>query len=440
MDPDAGVPGGLPMQRVISIAFFLIACLLSPAASAQATTAAAAGTTGTQRGFSFCTITDMSGGGMGTAKIWASPIFEFAYRANDPAGFGRTQDIATEFHTFIGGMGGAGDKACFPATRTRAELEAIRDQQRADWTKRTLVWASKWQEVAWSPKPWDPTVVVAAPASVDKYFYCYVTDVEPNVRKTVASLVFSMPVAGDGVVAGYQQANDYAEEFKRTALIGQGVSDTGTLCSMHDTLAEAEKSRKEYRRLFSGFNLRFVDLPWRPSGNAAATPPAAPPANVAPASPAAPAPAAPTPAVSAVPAAVASPLAPAGPRKYCHAYMQSVRQPGGVRSPVWEEPGSDGSVAAMTASLTAFIVAVRSAQPEVWHEFPPVKCYDNSGYCVAMAIKRLTRNSQIAGQFCEPTLKAAEDGRNRLAESDNSLTLFPWPRTDGAASAAARTP
>ena len=223
------------------------------------------------KAFTFCTITDMSGGGMGTAKIWASPVFEFSYRADD-GGMSRTAELATEFHTFIGGMGGSGDKSCFPATESRAELEALRAQQHKDWTKRTLIWASKWQEVAWTPKPWNPQTAMAKAAVSNKYFYCYVTDVEPDVRKTVASLVFEKPVRSDDPMAVYNQTDAYTEEFKRTALPGHGVSDEGTMCVFKDTLAEAEKSRKEYRRLFSGFNLRFVDLPWIPSGTASPQP------------------------------------------------------------------------------------------------------------------------------------------------------------------------
>ena len=42
--------------------------------------------TATSKAFTFCTVTDMSGGGMGTAKIWASPVFEFSYRADDAGG------------------------------------------------------------------------------------------------------------------------------------------------------------------------------------------------------------------------------------------------------------------------------------------------------------------------------------------------------------------
>ena len=118
----------------------------------------------------------------------------------------------------------------------------------------------------------EPGAAVAKAAVSNKYFYCYVTDVEPDVRKTVASLVFEKPVRGDDPMAVYNQTDAYTEEFKRTALPGHGVSDEGTMCVFKDTLAEAEKSRKEYRRLFSGFNLRFVDLPWIPSGTASPQP------------------------------------------------------------------------------------------------------------------------------------------------------------------------
>lgn len=252
------------MTRIATVVFCALASLMPAHAFAQAAQARTA--------FTFCTVTDMSAGGMGTAKIWASPVFEFGYRADDGGGMSRTAELATEFHTLVGGMGGSGDKSCFPATESRAELEALRTQQRKDWTKRIMLWASKWQEVAWTPKPWNPATVVAKAASTSKYFYCYVTDVEPDVRKTVASLVFEKPVRGDDPMAVYNQTDAYTDEFKRTALPGHGVSDEGTMCVFKDTLAEAEKNRKEYRRLFSGFNLRFVDLPWSPSGTGSPQP------------------------------------------------------------------------------------------------------------------------------------------------------------------------
>ncbi len=252
------------MTRIATVVLCSLAWLMPAHAFAQAAQARTA--------FTFCTVADMSGGGMGTAKIWASPTLEFSYRADDAGGMSRTTELATEFHTFVGGMGGSGDKSCFPATESRAELEAIRSQQRKDWTKRIMLWASKWQEVAWTPKPWNPNAVVAKATFSNKYFYCYVTDVEPDVRKTVASLVFEKPVRGDDPMAVYNQTDAYTDEFKRTALPGHGVSDQGTMCVFKDTLAEAEKSRKEYRRLFSGFNLRFVDLAWIPSGTGSPQP------------------------------------------------------------------------------------------------------------------------------------------------------------------------
>lgn len=223
----------------------------------------------TASGFTFCTVTDMSGGGMGTAKVWASPVFEFTHRADDHIGLQRSQELASEFHRFVGTLGGAGDKSCAIGS-TAAELETLRAEQRAMWTKRVMLWASKWQDVAWTPAPWDPATAPPKPAIMTKYFYCY--SIDPDVRRSVASEVFSKPVLGDDPLAPYNQSEAYAREFGPVA-IAQGVPDGGPLCVFHDTLAEAEKSRQELRRPFSDFTQRFIDLRWTPTATAVAAAP-----------------------------------------------------------------------------------------------------------------------------------------------------------------------
>jgi hypothetical protein len=192
------------------------------------------------------------------------------------------------------------------------------------------------------------------------------------------------------------------------------VSDAGTLCVVNDTQAEADKARKEYRRMFSGFNLRFVDLAWRPSGQGSAMPAAAPVMAAAAVAPAAAPP-------------VVAPAMPATVRKYCHAYMLRTASAGGVRTRVWEDAGSDGGVAAMGNSLASFVSHMREAQPGVWGEFPPVKCNEGAGYCFAVVPKQRGQEAQVAGQFCDVSREAAEAGWQRLANNDAAMTLVAWP-------------
>lgn len=361
-------------------------------------------------------------GGGGTAKIWASPVFAFEHRSDDGGGLGRTAGLATEFHTLVGGLGGSGDKSCFPATASRSELEALRTRQRADWTKRVLLWASKWQDVAWTPQPWSATAAVAPAAAATRFVYCYATDTD--VRRTVASLVFTASIPAADPMAEYTQGAAYQDEFKRDVMPVHGVAAAHPSCVFKDTRAEADKSRGEYRRLFSGFNLRFVDLAWQPTGIA----PAGPSVPQAPVPPQAAPAAASTGQLPATPGAVAAVQA-ADVRKYCHVFMQSVGKKGGVRSTVFEDSRSDGSDAAMTASLAAFVAHVRAIQPGVWHEFsiPPAQCFPDSGYCIARVLRRVAGTSQIAGQFCNASREKAEGGWNAIGEADTTLQTIAWP-------------
>lgn len=108
--------------------------------------------------------------------------------------------------------------------------------------------------------------------------------------------------------------------------------------------------------------------------------------------------------------------------------MQFVGRPGGVRSKVWENSGSDGSQAAMTATLTAFAAHMRQLQPKTWHEFTAsrAQCDMNLGYCYTSAVRHFGR-SQIAGQFCKTTREEAETTWARLTEQVQSMEIIPWP-------------
>lgn len=382
----------------------------------------------TQKGFSFCTVHDIAG-----HKVWASPVFEVEYPSGDL--WTRTREMATEFHNLIGSMGGAGDKECALASTDRAAVEASRNEQRGILTARFigLVAINKWLDVAWTPKPWT-LALMAKPAVVSKHFYCYGTDTDQ--RATVASSVFEISMDGADPMAPYTRAQAYGEEFSRYVVAAHGLPQANPSCYFKDTHAEAEKALRDYRKMFSGFNLKFTDVAWRPTGGASA--PSAAPASIAPSSatgstplsaPIEGPPMAAAAQAGAATAAAASvpPVAAAGSRKYCHAFIQFVGKPGGVRSKVWENSGSDGSQDAMTATLATFAVHMRQQQ-KTWHDFTasPIQCDMNSGFCYASALRHFG-TSQLAGQFCKTTREEAETEWIRLTERDRAMEIITWP-------------
>ena len=515
------------MQRFAAVVACVFMACLSPTLRAQSPAPPA-----TQHAFSYCSVTDTAG-----HKVWASPVFEYEYAPTDAGQFSRTQDMATEFHAFIGSMGGAGDKDCVLAEGGQPEIEAHRSEIRAIMTRRFMgiVSTHKWMDVTWTPKPWSPATAATKPAAVTKYFYCYASDMAPDKRATVAALVFEMSVDNSDPAAAYAQATAYGKEFTRDVAAAHGLAQAYPECYFKDTRAEAEKALHDYRKLFSGFNLRFTDVTWRPTQESAATPPATT-TPVAPVTPAAESGAAPaqgtlgirvdavTPSLAlalgmdrargalvievlkgrpaevaglkpmdvvlginqqaveqatdlpamthrlpagtpvtlrlwreraehevhvdlsgqpatvtaqtgtlvapSTDAATAVTIPPAaGTSKYCHVFMQFVSKPGGVHSKVWENRDSDGSEAAMTASLAAFTAHMHLQQPKVWQEFTgrSPKCDMNLGYCYNMVVRHFGGASQIAGQFCKKTREEAEADWARLTQNSPGMEMVAWP-------------
>lgn len=252
------------MQRLAAtVVVGLLTAFLSPSSSAQSATWPA-----TQKGFSFCTVHDTAG-----RTVWASPVFEYEYSPGEP-GY-RTPEMATEFHALIGSMGGAGDKTCSVANADRATVEGWRDEQRDILTARFMgvLRTHKWLDVAWTPKPWTPALM-AKPAVVSKHFYCYGTDTDQgNLRaSSVASPVFEGSMDGTDPMAPYTLAEEYGKQFTRYVIDVHGLTQANPSCDFKDTQAEADKALHDYRRMFSGYNLKFVDVVWRPAGEAIATP------------------------------------------------------------------------------------------------------------------------------------------------------------------------
>lgn len=221
-----------------------------------------------QSGFTYCQVQDVSA----SKTFWASQSFKFDYLKDQPHGsFIRMNELASEFHTHVGSLGGTGDKSCNGPFASLAQADAARNESYAIITKKFMgVFGITWKDIAWTPKPWNPAST-ASQATKQQHFYCYATDMESDVRTSVASLVFQRNVPGDTPMAPYNQAEAYQTEFKQNVMGANGVVNAFPQCLFFDTLAEAEKSRADYRDTFSGFNLTFNDVAWQPSSLATAT-------------------------------------------------------------------------------------------------------------------------------------------------------------------------
>lgn len=231
----------------------------------------------TRTGFAFCSVTDTGGV---PAKVWASPVVEVSYHDDASGWLRRSNELASDFLQHVGSLGGAGTKDCALGPG-RDEALAQREQQRAIWSKRLfLMKVGSWRDVDWTPPPWNAAAQVATQTT--RYFYCYQTQVDvpdrSDLARTVASQIFAMPTDADPL-AVYTQGAAYAEEFKQTVRT-HGLPDEGTTCTAYDTQAEAGKASRDYRRLFGGFNTKFTEVAWMPSGRAPAAA-AAPPGSAA---------------------------------------------------------------------------------------------------------------------------------------------------------------
>lgn len=198
--------------------------------------------------FSYCQVEDTGG-----RKIWVSQVFP------PPPGTAFPDNtMATEFHTYVGTLGGAGNKNCLlaltpeKAAETRAKIEAI-------MRKKTFgISVYKWHDVNWTSSAQVATMPVG-PAP--QFIYC--RGVDTNSRKLVTTMVFTqiLPPANDA--ARYSVLDRFASEFK-ASINAQGISDQSPLCIASDTQAEAEKSRNDFRKAFAFSGVKKIDLYWSP--------------------------------------------------------------------------------------------------------------------------------------------------------------------------------
>lgn len=258
----------------------LVACALLPA-RVHAQSAPATG-----QGFGFCTVTDTS---RAQAVIWASPVFPVEYTHEDPGGFLRGEEVAGEFLAHVGTLGGRGNKSCV-VLASQGEAATFRDEQRAGWDKRVyFIKIGDWREVAWTPAPRKPAQA-ASTAPVTRHFLCQATQTNlpdrSDLSRTVASSVFTMPVpAVDTLKAMHDQATAYTTEFQ-SVVQAHGLPVQGS-CMPYDTAGEAQYAYQQLVRHSKGFNMKYTEVAWTPSGRAAATAvsvPAALPSRSSPAS------------------------------------------------------------------------------------------------------------------------------------------------------------
>ncbi|KRA45166.1 PDZ domain-containing protein [Pseudoxanthomonas sp. Root630] len=222
----------------------------------------------TQQGYAFCSVTDTS---HAQATIWASPVVPVRVGADDPGGFRRGMELASEFLTHVGSLGGRGDKSC-NVMATQGEAAAFREEQRALWDKRVyFIKVGDWRNVAWTPAAYTPSTPVANAAPVTRHFLCQATQTDipdrSDLSRTVASGVFTMPVPGpDPMLAMYQQASAYGIEFQ-SVVQAHGLPVQAS-CMPYDTAGEAQYAYQQMVRFSKGFNMKYTEVAWTPTGRA----------------------------------------------------------------------------------------------------------------------------------------------------------------------------
>ncbi|WP_296253788.1 hypothetical protein [uncultured Stenotrophomonas sp.] len=412
------------MHRLALLAF--VALGLSPLAAAQS-----AG------GYVLCTVTDT---GHTPARVWASPVLEFNASILDMEAVNR---VAGAFHRHVAGLGGAGEKSCV-AMRTRAEAEALREEQHGLWDKRTLfVKVGKWHDVPWT-LPADVLAAVGVTQAQPHFFRCHATATDVPGRLvtalTVSSGVFEKSVPGDrALAAALEQAGTYREAFKPVAQ-SAGIPAEAAYCFAYDTRAEADRAEQDYRRLIGGFNAKYDVVRWVPGDKAAvrspaAAPPVAEDAGVergrvgvrvgvvgaeqldAPAT----RPEAGNVAVAEVPAAL-----------YCLGSVQRTKPALLLRTPIRQQPTADADPATLQATLASLYTAARQAYPGSWRD-QQAYCQDSSsvfpGETMCISVSQTYMGGlQNAMLFCNGSREQIEARSRDMSKADGgNAQAFDWP-------------
>lgn len=416
----------LPTRKhILSAKQGIAACLLVaftlPVTVLWPSTAAAKAPQDVVQAFAFCTVTDS---GSARTKIWASPVFPYSYASSTSAA-SRLHVLGGEFLSHVNSIGGAGSKQC-TTEPTQALAESTRAEQRASWSERVfMVKIGDWRDVAWAPAPHDPLAKEEPAGVVTKYFRCYAiqTDIpdRSDRSRTVTSPVFARTVPAAEPLQMYVQAGTYVAEFAEAAR-AQGIIDQIPSCEPHDTAAEADKAQRDFRKTFSGFNMKFSEIAWEPSAQPVVeTAPVTKQSEVAVTSKAAPS--APTLPVAATPASD-------GPQ-HCVAFVSRTHPSLVTTTPVWTAAKSDP--ASLASSLAALASAVIQSNPGEWQDFPAAQCVNNSAafagetFCFANGDQKRFSGMQLAAQFCNASRPLIEKRWEALVDSAGpTAKAFPW--------------
>lgn len=222
--------------------------------------------------YSYCQVEDT-----GKRDIWVSQVFP-----TPPV----TDLMASDFHRHVGTLGGAGNKVCVTAA-SRAAAEETRAGIAAIMGKRSFgIRVYDWHDVNWTPGPAAyANAAPPTPVAANMFVYCRFVDADKRVLLASEIFVQQLPPKSDG--AHYQELTRYASEFGARAAAAEGVNPNGSLCIGSDTMAEADKSRSDYRKAFPFSGIRKVDLAFRPGPMSTASAPtaSAPPASAPPTTP-----------------------------------------------------------------------------------------------------------------------------------------------------------
>jgi hypothetical protein len=250
------------MKLAVAALFAVVGVLLPTSGIAQADPASSF--------HSYCQVEDTGG-----REIWVSQVFP------TPAGVELMDTrMASDFHRHVATLGGSGNKICVTAV-TRAAAEETRAKIAAIMGKRSFgIRVYDWHDVAWAP-PAGAYASAAPPAAATAQLYCRFTDTDKHVLVTSPLFAQVLPPPSDG--RRFQELNRYAADFGARAAAEHGVNAAGALCLASDTVAEADKSRTDYRASFPFSGIKKVDVAFTPSAAPAAGAPAAPATSAMPA-------------------------------------------------------------------------------------------------------------------------------------------------------------
>ncbi|WP_162823758.1 hypothetical protein [Lysobacter sp. TY2-98] len=208
----------------------------------------------------YCTVDDSGG-----RHIWVSSVFT-------PPPSASADDLATDFHTYVGTLGGAGMKQCVVADR--ATVDATRARVAEIMGKRVFgIRVYTWHDVPWTPDASRYAAASPVPRGAStQYVYCRMVDVETRTMVTSAVIPVQMPGRQD--MAHFSTLERWQKAFGAQAAAAYRVNESPN-CIASDTAAEATKDLEDYRKAFRFSRVKNIEMPWVPDAADASAPPAA---------------------------------------------------------------------------------------------------------------------------------------------------------------------